>query len=73
MDRTPTVQLGQFVDENAEQIAERLEAAGITWWAKEPGRWTRTLFAGDWGVRLFVDAARLEEAWAIARDVTGPA
>jgi hypothetical protein len=66
-----TVQLGQFTDENADQVAEALEAAGIVWWFKQSGRWGRTLFLGEWGTRLFVDADRVEEARAVAREVLG--
>lgn len=69
MAATDTVQLGQFTDENAETIVERLEETGITWWVKRSGGLTRVLFAGDWGVRVFVDAARADEAAAIARQV----
>ena len=71
MPATDTVQLGQFTDENAEQIVDRLEGAGITWWVKRSGGLTRVLFAGDWGVRVFVDAARADDAAAIAREVLG--
>ena len=71
MDRVRTVELGQFVEDNAQQIAERLEQAGIVWWHKSSGRFTRILFAGEWGVRLFVDAERLEEARTLAREVLG--
>ena len=39
------------------------------WWHKSHGRFARTLFAGDWGVRIFVDAPRLEDARAIAGTV----
>ena len=66
-----TVQLGQFTDENAERIAAKLEEAGINWWHKRTGQLTRFFSAGDWGVRNFVDRDRLEEAVAIAREVTG--
>jgi hypothetical protein len=66
-----TVQLGQFTDENADQVAEALEAAGIVWWFKQSGRWGRTLFLGEWGTRLFVDAERVDEARAVAREVLG--
>lgn len=61
-----TVQLGQFTDEHANEIAGGLEAAGIVWWYKQPG-----YIASLWekGTRLFVDDARLEEAQAIARRV----
>lgn len=71
MSEVRTVQLGQFTDENADKVAEALEAAGIAWWFKQSGRWGRTLFLGEWGTRLFVDAARLEDARDIARDVLG--
>jgi uncharacterized LabA/DUF88 family protein len=66
-----TVQLGQFTDENADKVAEALEHAGIAWWFKQSGRWGRTLFLGEWGTRLFVDASRLEEAREVARAVLG--
>jgi hypothetical protein len=65
-----TTLLGQFTDDHAEVIAERLHGAGIVFWVKVSGRFTRVLFAGDWGVRIFVDEARSEEAVAIAREVT---
>jgi uncharacterized LabA/DUF88 family protein len=64
-----TVELGQFTDENADTIAARLEDAGIVWWFKQSGRWGRTLFLGDWGTRLYVDATRLDEAKALAAEV----
>jgi hypothetical protein len=66
-----TVQLGQFTDENADKVAEALEEAGIVWWFKQSGRWGRTLFLGEWGTRLFVDAERVDEARAVARQVLG--
>lgn len=61
-----TVQLGQFTDEHANEIAGKLEEAGIVWWYKQPG-----YFARLWekGTRLFVDDSRLDEARAIARDI----
>lgn len=68
-DRVRTVELGQFEDDNAHVVAQRLEDAGIVWWSKSTGRLARTLFAGDWGTRLFVDRSRLDEAQAIAREV----
>lgn len=63
---TNTVQLGQFTNEHANDIAGGLEEAGIVWWYKQPG-----YFASLWekGTRLFVDDKRLEEAQAIARKV----
>ena len=71
MSDVATVYLGQYTDEHAEAIAKELEEAGIVWWHKKTGRLTRTLFAGDWGVRLFVEEARLDEARAIAEKVKG--
>lgn len=61
-----TVQLGQFTNEHANDIAGELEAAGIVWWYKQPG-----YFSSIWekGTRLFVDRERLEEAQAIARRI----
>jgi hypothetical protein len=66
-----TVELGQFTDEHAELIAQRLDAAGIVWWHKQHGRLVRILSAADWGTRLFVDADRLVEARQIATEVAG--
>ncbi len=71
MAATDTVQLGQFTDENAERIVDRLEETGITWWVKRSGGLARVLFAGDWGVRVFVDAARADEAAVIVRELLG--
>ncbi|MDQ4145811.1 MAG: hypothetical protein M3198_19100 [Actinomycetota bacterium] len=61
-----TVHLGQFTHEHANEIAGKLEAAGIVWWYKQPG-----YFSSIWekGTRLFVDEQRLQDAQAIARDV----
>lgn len=58
-----TVHLGQFTWEHANAIAGQLEAAGITWWYKQPG-----FFSQIWehGIRLFVDRERLDEARHIA-------
>ena len=65
-----TVQLGQFTDEHANDIAGDLEKAGIAWWYKQPG-----YFSSIWekGTRLFVDVARLDEARAIAQRVLASA
>lgn len=71
MAQTPTEYLGQFTDENAERVADALDAAGIPWWSKTPNRLTRVVFAGDWGTRLFVERSRLDDARSIAEDVTG--
>ena len=69
MAQARTVELGQFTDENAERIAAVLEQAEIPWWHKGSGRFTRLLSAGDWGVRIFVDQARLDEARQLAQGV----
>jgi hypothetical protein len=65
--RVSTVYLGQFGEPRAEKITAMLDRAGITWWRKSAGRVTRFLFAGEWGVRLFVDQSRADEAREIAR------
>lgn len=64
--RVSTVHLGQFTPEHGEEIAGRLEGAGIVWWYKQPG-----YFSSIWekGVRLYVDKERLEESQEIARQV----
>ena len=64
-----TVQLGQFTEENAERIVAALEAAGIVWWHKQHGRFVQLLSAADWGVRVFVEVDRLDEAKALAREI----
>jgi hypothetical protein len=73
-----TVYLGQYDRETANDIAGSLEEAGIFWWYKEPG-----IISSVWefGVRLFVDRARKDEAKALAaaiserrrREIFGPA
>lgn len=63
--------LGQFTDEHAEVLLDRLDEAGIEHWVKRTGALTRVLFAGDWGTRIFVDTARLEQARQLAREVLG--
>lgn len=71
--RVSTTYLGQFTEEHAEAIAGALEEAGIVWWHKASGRLVRTLFAGDWGVRIFVDSSRLDEAKDVVRRVAAAA
>jgi hypothetical protein len=63
-----TVHLGQFTRDHANTIAGRLEEAGIVWWYKEPGSISRIW---EYGVRLFVDRDRLDEARAIVATVLG--
>lgn len=64
-----TVHLDQFTDEEVDDVLDALEAAGIAHWVKNTGGLTRFLFAGDWGVRIFVDAERLDEAQEIVERV----
>jgi hypothetical protein len=61
-----TTYLGQFDRVTANAIAERLEEAGIVWWYKEPGIIS---VVWEFGVRLFVDQDRLEEARAFVEDL----
>jgi hypothetical protein len=62
-----TVHLGQYTRETANAIAGELEKAGIVWWYKEPGFLSQVW---EFGVRLFVDRDRLDEAKAISERVT---
>jgi len=71
VDASATVYLGQYTWEQANAIAEQLEAARIGWWHKQAGAFTRLLSAGDWGVRLFVVENRLDDARRIAAAVAG--
>jgi hypothetical protein len=61
-----TVYLGQFTREHANAIAGELEAAHITWWYKEPGFFSQIW---EYGVRLFVDRARIDEVREIVARV----
>jgi hypothetical protein len=63
-----TTYLGNYAWATANDIAGALEDAGIVWWCKNPGTLTRVLFA-EFGVRMFVDKARLDEARGIARRI----
>jgi hypothetical protein len=67
--RTRTVLLGQFEDDNAVRIVERLHDADIEHWVKRSGGLARVLFAGDWGTRIFVDEGPLDDAQDIAREI----
>jgi hypothetical protein len=67
-----TTYLGNYARATANDIAGALEGAGIVWWSKNPGTFTRVLFA-EFGVRLFVDKARLDEAREIARRIVAEA
>ena len=64
--RISTVHLGQYTRETANEIAGELERAGIVWWYKEPGFLSQVW---EFGVRLFVDRARLTEARSIAERI----
>jgi hypothetical protein len=63
------VYLGQFTHEHAEAIAAELERADIVWWYKQPGYISAVW---EFGVRLFVDRERLDEAKEIVGRVLGP-
>lgn len=69
MSGVSTVLLGQFTDEHAAELVDRLEAAGIVYWVKRSGALARVLFAGDWGTRVFVEETRAEDAAVLARQV----
>ena len=64
--RISTVYLGQYTREHADLIAHELEEADIVWWYKDPGYLSQIW---EWGVRLFVDRRRLQEARAIAERI----
>ena len=61
-----TVHLGEFSWQNAELIAEQLEAHGIVWWSKEPGTLSRVW---QLGVELFVDREKIDDARELAATV----
>jgi hypothetical protein len=61
-----TTYLGQFDRVMANAIAGRLEEAGIVWWYKEPGIIS---VVWEFGVRLFEDEQRLDEAKSIVEEV----
>jgi len=61
-----TVHLGQFTPDHAGALGQKLDAAGIAWWTKEPGFINRIW---QLGVEVFVDRDRLDEARAIAAEL----
>jgi hypothetical protein len=61
--------LGQFTEENADRVAAALDEAKISWSAKQSGSFMQTIFAADWGVRLFVDDVDADGAFAIATTI----
>lgn len=64
-----SVYLGQFTDENAERVLDALDDAGIAARTKSSGRFTRIVFAGDWGVRIFVPEDRLADARELVQGI----
>lgn len=73
MTRAPrSAYLGQFSEARANAIAGELEKAGIAWAHKGSGLLTRFFFIGEWGVRMFVDADRVNDARAIAERTPEP-
>lgn len=65
--KVQTVYLAAFTPEHAEAIAEQLEWAGIVWWYKQPGFFSRIWEFG--AVRLYVDGDRFDEARRIALEI----
>jgi hypothetical protein len=63
------VYLGEFTHEHANAIAGELERADIVWWYKQPGYISQVW---EYGVRLFVDRERLDEAKRIVEQILGP-
>ncbi|MFN2594485.1 MAG: hypothetical protein ABR579_06325 [Actinomycetota bacterium] len=61
-----TVHLGRFSRERANEIAGALEKAEIAWWFKEPGFFSQIW---EYGVRLFVDSKRLDDARTIVAEI----
>jgi len=49
------VLLDQYLEPNAEMVAEALQTAGIPYYITRPGALTQSLFIGEWGVRIFVE------------------
>lgn len=66
-----TIHLGQFTDEHADEIRERLAERGVQTWSKTSGRLTRVAFAGEWGTRLYVRRGDRAVAHEVAESVTG--
>jgi len=56
------VLLGQYLELNAETVAEALKSAAIPFYTTHAGALTQTLFIGEWGVRFFVERASLDAA-----------
>ena len=67
-----TTYLGNYAWATANEIAGALEEAEIVWWCKNPGTFTRVLFA-EFGVRMFVDRDRLDEAREITARIVAKA
>ena len=67
--KVSTVYLGEFTHEHANAIAGELERADIVWWYKQPGYISQVW---EYGVRLFVDRERLDEAERIVEQILGP-
>ena len=67
-----TIYLGNYAWATANEIAGALEEAEIVWWCKNPGTFTRVLFA-EFGVRMFVDRDRLDEAREITERIVAKA
>lgn len=64
-----TVYLDQYTDEHAEDILAAFDDAGIVHHHKRSGGFARFIFAGEWGVRIFVEEERADDARRIAERV----
>ena len=64
-----SVYLGQFTDENAQKLLAALDEAGIDTRTKSSGAFARFVFAGDWGVRIFVSEEHVDDAREVARGI----
>ena len=69
-DDVRTTHLGGFTPAHGVEIAERLEQAGIAYWAKTPSGFFTRFWERD--VHLFVDRTKLVESRTIARRVIDP-
>ncbi|HWC69770.1 MAG TPA: hypothetical protein VG993_01275 [Actinomycetota bacterium] len=62
-----TVHLGGFTPEHGAEIAQRMDEAGIAYWAKVPSGFFTRIWERD--THVFVDRTRIDEARAIAAAV----
>lgn len=63
------VLLGQYLDPNAQTVAQALETADIPYYITRAGALTQSLFMGEWGVRIFVEREMYAAAKSVADSV----